>query len=173
MVTLIKPSASLAVSLHDIKSTLRLETAADDALLAGWVRIATAQAEDHLGFPLLVSEFEQRSLSTDTGSILLKKMHVRDVLSVNSGGITLLPEDFVRSDHSGQTRISLSDSINDIIVRFTAGAYGGVNEIPEPIRFGIARQVVHLYTHRDAPDVALFPNAVLALWQPYRLMRIQ
>ncbi len=172
MVILVKPSAALGVPLQDIKSTLRLETAADDALLAGWVRVATVQAEDFLGFPLLVAEFEQHSEGAGHGYISLAKAHVRDIINVQSGGIVLQPESYSRTDQKGVTRVSIADNAGDISVRYTAGAYNEANEIPEPIRFGIARQVIHLYTHRDAPEVALFPSAVLALWQPYRMMRI-
>jgi uncharacterized phiE125 gp8 family phage protein len=171
MIKCVKPSAMLAVALQDIKSSLRLDTSADDALLAGWIRAAVGQAEDYLGYPLLTAEFEQY-FHNERSALLLDKNPVREVLAVVQDTIALLANEYEREDNKGMTRISIAQYGAKISVRYIAGVYAEPNEIPESIRAGISRQVVHLYTHRDAPDIAAFPNAVLALWQPYRQMRV-
>ena len=42
----------------------------------------------------------------------------------------------------------------------------------EALRLGIIRLVAHLYTHRDRDDVGGVPTAVVALWRPWRRMRL-
>jgi uncharacterized phiE125 gp8 family phage protein len=165
MVTLFTPSAELPVSLAEIKSNLRLEGNTEDALLASLSRVATAQAEDFLRYGLLDAIFSQTEQVEQITKLCLQKPFVTEIISVTIEG-ALIP--------AAERQLKNNQLIFDVprtgslMMYYRAGAYAHPNEIPEPIRFGIARQVVHLFCHRDAPDVPTFPSAVLALWQPYR-----
>ncbi|MBC7504293.1 MAG: phage gp6-like head-tail connector protein [Sandarakinorhabdus sp.] len=104
----------LAVSLGEVKAFLRIEGDAEDALLAGFIRTATALCEAFIGQRL-----------------------IRQAL--------IEPPDGMAADWNG---------------------------IPEPLRHGIIRLVAHLFTHRDAADAGPPPTAVVAMWRPWRLLRI-
>ncbi len=163
MDTLITPSSVLATPLAEIKAALRLDHSTEDALLSAWARSATAQAEAFLGFSVLPAVFEYRAGAGGVAN--LSAQPVREIVSVRVDGA--LTTAYRRlNDCTVELAIPAE---NALVIRYVAGKWQQANEVPEPIRLGIARQVVHLYTHRDAPDIPVFPASVLAMWQSYRI----
>jgi uncharacterized phiE125 gp8 family phage protein len=170
MLTQFTPSTELPVSLAEIKSNLRLEGSVEDALLASLLRVATAQAEDFLKIGLLSTIFTQVEQVAQLTQVCLQKPFVSEIISVTVDGV-LVPATQIQLKNN--RLIFETAQTGSLITYYRAGAYTTPNDIPEPIRFGIARQVVHLFCHRDAPDVPTFPSAVLALWQPYRQLGLK
>jgi uncharacterized phiE125 gp8 family phage protein len=163
----------LAISLAECKAYLRLERDDEDAVLAGLIRTAAGLCEAFIGQWLMVRETEQR-LCADAGWQRLTALPVVAVLAVRDGE-TELPETafVVDIDVSGQGWVRLvSPGLGAPVVRYQAGLASDWNGIPEPLRQGLVRLVVHMFSHRDAADAGPPPAAVAAMWRPWRRMRL-
>ena len=163
----------LAVSLAEVKAMLRLEGDGDDALIAGQIRTATALCEAFIGGWLIERGGEQR-LAADTAWQRLGITPVVAVLAVVAGGADVPSEDWesdIDSDGCGWVRAKRPLPAG-ARVQFRAGLAADWNGVPEPLRAGIVRLAVHLFTHRDAPDAGPPPAAVAALWRPWRRLRL-
>lgn len=73
---------------------------------------------------------------------------------------------------NGWVRVPDAGTATRVDVRYTAGLGADWNGVPEPLRQGIVRLVSHLHARRDASDDSGVPMAVVALWRPYRRMRL-
>jgi uncharacterized phiE125 gp8 family phage protein len=166
------------VSLPEAQAFLRIETGDEEALLAGFVRSATALCESFLGLRLLEQEFEEM-LKPSGSWQALSVVPVRAIESVQgfppNGAATLLPSTAysIDIDASGTGWLRLLDpsAISRVRVRGLAGMAATPNEVPEAIRHGLLRLVAHLFADRDGPG-AEPPAAVTALWRPFRRMRL-
>jgi len=163
----------LAISLAECKAYLRLERDDEDAVLAGLIRTAMGLCEAFIGQWLLVRESEQR-LEAVGGWQRLPVLPVVAVLGVRDGETALPEADFAADiELSGQGWVRLNGaSLVAPVVRYRAGLAMDWNGIPEPLRQGLVRLVVHLFTHRDAADAGAPPAAVVAMWRPWRRMRL-
>ncbi|WP_439532094.1 head-tail connector protein [Polymorphobacter sp.] len=163
----------LAISLAECKAYLRLERDDEDAVLAGLIRTATGLCEAFIGQWLLVRETEQR-LVVGAGWQRLAVLPVTAVLGVSDGGVALVATAFeVDIEACGQGWVRLNGSgLAAPVVRYRAGMAADWNDIPEPLRQGMVRLVVHLFSHRDAADAGPPPAAVAAMWRPWRRMRL-
>ena len=163
----------LVVSLGEIKAFLRLERDEDDALIAGFIRTATALCEAFTGQWLIDRAAEQR-LETTLGWQRLMAVPVTAIAGIDTAAGPLLPNAFDSDiDAAGTGWVRLRSVLPERpVVRLSAGLGRDWNGIPEPLRQGIIRLVAHLYTHRDAADAGPPPAAVAAMWRPWRRLRL-
>lgn len=162
----------LAVSLAEIKAFLRLERDDDDALIAGFIRTATALCEAFTGQWLIARDAEQR-IDAVLGWQRLQAVPVMAIIGVGSA-IGPLPPDQYDSDidAAGTGWVRLRSLPQAPVVQLRAGLGCDWNATPEPLRQGIIRLAAHLYTHRDAADAGPPPAAVAAMWRPWRRLRL-
>ncbi|MFZ4687722.1 MAG: head-tail connector protein [Polymorphobacter sp.] len=164
---------AMAVSLAECKAYLRLARDDEDALLAGFIRTAMTLCEAFTGQWLIVRDCEQRLASSGEWQRILAAP-VTAVTGVFVGGMALATAAYETDiDASGTGWVRVHDSsASDVQVQFRAGLGADWNGVPEPLRQGLVRLVVHLFSHRDAPDAGPPPAAVAAMWRPWRRMRL-
>lgn len=174
MTVMVIESGAMAVSLAECKAQLRLERDDEDALLAGFIRTAMALCEAFTGQWLMARDAEQRLLADGSW----QRIEVLPVVAITavSGATGPVPPGNHESDidlsGTGWVRLLAVDGIERPVVRFRAGLAEDWNGVPEPLRQGIVRLVVHLFSHRDAADAGPPPAAVAAMWRPWRRMRL-
>jgi uncharacterized phiE125 gp8 family phage protein len=162
----------MAVSLAELKAFLRLERDDDDALIAGFIRTATALCEAFTGQWLIARDAEQR-VDAVLGWQRLSAVPVMAIGGVGGAAGPLPPDQYDSDiDAAGTGWVRLRSVPQAPAVQFRAGLGSDWNAIPEPLRQGIIRLAAHLYTHRDAPDAGPPPAAVAALWRPWRRLRL-
>lgn len=161
------------VSLAECKAQLRIGHDDEDASIAGHIRTAMALCEAFTGQWLIEREGRQR-LHDAGGWQRLTAQPVAAITAVESAGAPL-PADQYETDidaaGNGWIRLSIAAGTQPVAL-FRAGLGVDWNGVPEPLRQGIVRLVVHLFTHRDAADAGPPPAAVTAMWRPWRRMRL-
>lgn len=174
MLTEVLPPSSAPVAVEEVKAYLRLDGAGEDAILAGFIRTATALAEAFTGRTLIGREMSE-AIGVGPGWQQLRAMPVAAISGVETAGGPLAAGAYeIDIDLTGIGWIRVNDAgpARQASVRYTAGLGSDWNAVPEPIRQGIVRLVAHLHAYRDAPDVPGLPAAVAALWRPWRRMRL-
>lgn len=164
----------MAVSLAECKANLRLERDDEDALIAGFVRTAMALCEAFTGQWLIAREGEQR-LAQEACWQRIAVLPVVAISSVTGSVGPVVTGDYetdIDLSGTGWVRLTNPDAVARPVVRFRSGLAEDWNGIPEPLRQGIVRLVVHLFSHRDAADAGPPPAAVAAMWRPWRRMRL-
>lgn len=164
------------VSLAEAQAYIRVENGEEEALLAGFLRSATAACEAFVGSQLVEREFLVRL----DAAPYWQKLGVHPVRSIvevaavqpdgTRRALTAL-EYGVDIDASGNGLVRVSTGAHGVVeVRGNAGMARDANGVPEPIRQGILRLTSHFFTHRDTDTEP--PLAVTALWRPYRRVRL-
>ena len=173
MPTDLLPAAVTPVGVDEVRAFLRLETSAEDAVLAGFIRAATGLAEAFTGQMLIVRAVDER-VPSGCGWTRLKATPVVAIAGVDGMGGPLPAAAFeIDVDASGDGWVRIDGGTERFVtVRYTAGLAADWNAVPEALRAGIVRLCAHLYTHRDAPDGGSPPAAVVALWRPWRRLRL-
>jgi uncharacterized phiE125 gp8 family phage protein len=167
-------TGSMAVSIAECKAYLRLDRDNEDALIAGFIRTAMGLCEAFTGQWLIIREAEQRLAETAEW----QRLSARPVVAIIgvSGSNGALPgtayETDIDVDGGGWVRLLEPAGVTAPVVRFRAGMGVDWNGVPEALRQGLIRLVVHLFTHRDAPDAGAPPAAVAAMWRPWRRVRL-
>lgn len=174
---MLKPPAAEPISLAELHSYLKLEDDADAARLASLVRTAREACELFLGIALI--ERQVRLRTTLSGPrFYLSGGPVRrlDALShfIGADESVLDPASYPLCKGPVRVYLDLSSVPVGRVIQadYTLGLGPDWNAVPEAIRQGIMRLAAHQYEHRSNPAVAALPNAVTALWQPYRMVRI-
>lgn len=162
------------VALGEVKAYLRLTRDDEDSVIAGLVRSATALCEAFTGQWLLQRDGVERLAATGDWQRLAATPVVA-VAGVAAGGVALPAEAWTADvDASGDGWVRLTGAVRGpVTVRFTAGLGADWNGVPEPLRQGVIRLAVHLFSHRDAADAGPPPAAVAALWRPWRRLRVR
>ncbi len=172
MLAEVLPPSVAPVSVDEAKAFLRLEHGHEDAVLAGFVRAATALAEAFTGQWLMARDFTE-SLAATGGWQRLGVAPVTAITGATLAGMPLasgLYEIDIDADGSGWVRLLAGDATQKAVVSGRAGLSESWNGVPEPLRAGIVRMAAHLFSHRDEPEAAALPAAVTALWRPYRVL---
>ncbi len=175
----VEPALLAATALIEAKALLRLETVDEEALLAAQLRTALEMAEDFTGSVWLTAIYrEKRALRRE---IILRKrpfagLTALRILYANGSEVALDPslQETQASDH-GEAMLRLPDSVldgRDVIVSYRAGGFADWTNLPEGFRMGVLRMAAHLFAWRDAAGAAGVPNAVAALWRPYKHLRL-
>jgi uncharacterized phiE125 gp8 family phage protein len=167
-------SGPMAVSIAECKAYLRLERDDEDAAIAGFVRTAMGLCEAFTGQWLIIREGEQQLARTAEWQRLSVVPVVAIIAVVGSSGVVAGSsyETDIDSDGTGWIRLLDPTAVTAPVVRFRAGLGADWNGVPEALRQGLIRLVVHLFTHRDAPDAGAPPAAVAAMWRPFRRLRL-
>jgi uncharacterized phiE125 gp8 family phage protein len=173
LVTIVE-NGSMAVSISECKAYLRLERDDEDAVIAGFIRTAMALCEAFTGQWLIIRDAEQRLAETSEWQ-RLSALPVVSISGVN-GSNGPVPGTAYETDIDiggcGWVRLLEPMGVVAPVVRFRAGLGVDWNGVPEALRQGLIRLVVHLFTHRDAPDAGAPPAAVAAMWRPWRRIRL-
>jgi uncharacterized phiE125 gp8 family phage protein len=173
MATETAPMAPPPVNLDEVKGFLRIDDSSEDALLAALVRSAADLAEAFTGQKLIARDFVERIAATSCWT----RLSVTPVVAITGveGAAGALPvtgyEIDIDSAGDGWVRV-IAPADKHVRVQCRAGLAADWNGIPEALRLGIIRLVAHLYTHRDREDAGGVPTAVVALWRPWRRMRL-
>lgn len=170
----VMPPAAVPVALDEAKAFLRLDDSREDALIAGFIRAATALAEAFTGQRLIVRPVADGILPVVTWQRLAAAPVVA-ITGIAVGGVAVagsLFETDIDLAGDGWVRLTAPVAATRPIVAYTAGLAADWNGVPEPLRHGIVRLVSHFYANRDAADVGGPPAAVAALWRPWRRMRL-
>lgn len=166
------------VSIGEAQAYVRIETGEEEALLAGFIRTASALCESFINQVVIARDFQcdvpaggewQRVSATPVRSIVT-------VEAIDERGVTaaLTTDAYaidVDSSGDGWVRVAGGSAARRVRVSGSAGIAEDANGVPEPIRQGVLRLVAHLFTARDGPDGEP-PAAVTALWRPYRRLRM-
>ena len=166
--------AGAALPLDELKAFLRIEDAAEDAMLAGLLRAATEAVEAWLGWLLIAREVRERGQVKD-GAMVLRATPVQALASVarvDAAGVETIAADAVLE----VSRFGVGTVVIDgdrVVARYRAGLADDWNGLPEPVRLGVLRAAAHFYAHRDGGDEAGLPPAVARLVSPWRVKRVR
>lgn len=180
------PPALPGSALTELKEWLGINTPREDALLANLLNAALDICEAYTGVRPLAAPCEEvwpvRSAGLSlTGWQSLTTRPVTAITAIEAvavdGSRTALGtgdyEVDIDADGVGRFRINGAVTQARIAVRFTAGLAAGWADLPDAIRQGVLRLAAHHHRQRESggADTAP-PRAVVALWQPWRRMRL-
>lgn len=163
-------------ALAEVKSWLRIETAHDDAAIAGLVRAAIGMAEDFCGQVMFVRGGTE-VLPAGREWMRMRACPVRGItgargLPADGAAFALASDAYaidIGADGDGWVRVVQPGSAGRVEVDMTAGIASGWADLPDALRQGIVRLAAHLFAEREANAP---PAIVTALWRPWRRMRI-
>lgn len=169
---------ALAVSLADLKGYLRIELAAEDALLTRLIRVATDLCERFVGQGLMQRDAEE--VMPVTGA--WQRLSARPVVAIESamgvpaeGAEFALPVESYAVDidrnGDGWVKVVTPGAAGRVRVRYRAGLAADADAVPQGVRQGIVRMAAEMHVQRDG-DAVVPPAAVVALWRPWRRMRL-
>jgi uncharacterized phiE125 gp8 family phage protein len=178
------------LTLADAKGHLRLDSDADDALVATLITAARQMCEQQTW----------RALVTQTWDLLLEDWPIVDYIAVPRPPLLTVTSVTYRDEDGNTTTLSASayrvetayepgrivlkpdvtwpsvtlDTGLPITVRYTCGYGATAGSVPEPLRQGMRLVLGHLYENREAVVVSGFqavkvPLTVEWLWQPYEV----
>ena len=188
--TLVTAPASEPVTTAEAKSWLRVDHSSDDALIDALVKSARQWGESFTGRAFVTQTWDAYWDGFAFGdTIVLPKAPLASVTHVkyyDSGGTlqTMTSADYAVFAPAGEMaqpgRVILNDGatwpsarghMNDVVVRFVAGA--AVASVPEGIKSAIKQLVAHWYEHRGEAaagfSVQSVPMVVDYAFWPYRV----
>ncbi len=186
---LVTPPEVEPVTLDEAKAHLRLDTDADDVYVSALITAARERVELFLRRALITQAFEYTLDGFATTQVIdLPRPPLQAVESiqyVDTAGIIqpLSQEHYVVDASSGEIgRVSLAwnrfwpitrSSINNVIIRFTAGYGESAEDVPRVIRQGILIEISNLYENREdivvGQNISMLSLSERLLW-PYRAL---
>ena len=177
---IVVPADLAGAALDELKAWLAISTPADDAALVALLRAALDTCEAFTGTMPLEAECEE-TLPADTGWHMLAARPVQSITQVDT-----LADDGTRAplavgdyavdldaDGTGRVQLLRRPATGRVTVRFTAGMASDWSGLPDGMRHGTLRLAAHHYRHRnEGSEAGTPPSAVVALWQPWRRMRL-
>jgi uncharacterized phiE125 gp8 family phage protein len=182
------------IAVADLKTHLRLDSAAEDAMLASLITTARLQVEAALSLALITQHWIWTLNCWPEGASLpLPMTPIQSISAITvyqTGGPLTLPAAAYLVDGTttparlmARTPWLQPTDPNGITVRFVAGFGPNPADVPAPIRQAILVLAAHWYNHRDtdpgcAAGAALhgqptsLPVLVSQLLQPYRRPRL-
>ncbi len=175
------PADATPVSLEEAKAHLRIETSEDDAIIAGYIRAATLIAEGFIGHPLIQQDIRDILPASVQGGGQWQRLAQAPVAAIvqvegipAEGSIFALPvTDYaidIDAGGTGWVRVMNKGAAGRIRISYRAGIAANANAVPDAIRIGLLHMIAHLFASRDV--VADPPAAIVALWRPYRRLRL-
>ena len=179
------------VTLAEAKAHLRVDTSADDTLIASLIVTSRLNVEAAVGLALITQSWSYFLDAWSRGPAL--RLPLRPVQSIaavrlydDSGVVTTLGPDTYLLDGAGSpARLVRKGALawlkpgrvaNGIEVAFTAGYGNAAADVPGPIRQAILLLTAHWYDHRSPLEVGPLahpvPDAVAELLNPYRPVRL-
>jgi uncharacterized phiE125 gp8 family phage protein len=178
--TIITPAELDPAALAELKQWLGISTAQDDAVLTALLRAALDTCEHFTGLIPLLATCEE-VLPVASGWRWLATRPVQSIAQVEGipaeGARFALPlanyAIELDADGGGRVRVSNPGAAGRIAVRFTAGLAPDWASLPDALRHGVLRLAAHQHRERDNPSASpLPPVAVVALWRPWRRLRL-
>ena len=164
-----------AVALDEVRAFLRVANSDEDALIAGFVRSASAACEAFTGLALVAREVRETVVPGAWRRLSATPVRsIDEVAAVASDGAEtpLAPDSYrIDIDAAGDGWVRVPGAEERARVRYSAGLATDWNGLPEPLRQGIVRLAAHLYAVRGE-GAASPPACVAALWRPWRRMRL-
>ena len=194
MLSVITPSTAESVSLAEVKAQARIDTDAEDDLIAAYIVAARQWCEAYVARPLTATAVTYR-LQLD--SFCDKRYYHKGVIYfpvapvLATTGISYLPSDgsnsttWASSDYTFDTNSEPArlapiygavypntlEQLNSITIPFTAG-YSTTADVPQGCRAAIKMLAAELYENREnivtGTIVAEVPFGVKALLDPHR-----
>lgn len=178
MRTIIAPPTPPPAALAELKLWLGITTTRDDAPLLALLRAGLESCEAFTGILPLETECEE-ILPAQTGWRGLATRPVQAITGLWSvpaeGARVALAADAyaIDLDADGAGRIRATSDRARIAVRFTAGLAPDWDALPESLRHGVLRIAAHQHRTRESESAGQVPPpAVIALWRPWRRMRL-
>lgn len=165
--------ASEPVTVSEAKLYLRLDTNAEDALLAEQIAAARMTAEQWMRRSLITQSWKlgyDHGIPACVGLPMGPVSAVVSVVCVQQGGATtaLAAESFWLNAARDAVHLAAPVFAFRVEITYVAG-FGAAAAVPMPIKQGILAHVAHLYDNRG--DLAL-PEAAAQLYLPYRDVRL-
>jgi len=180
------PPALPASALAELKEWLGINTTREDALLGNLINASLDICEAYTGARPIEAVCEEiwpvrpRVLSLSGW----QRLSTRPLASIDSmesiaanGSRAALPggiyEFDIDADGSGRFRLIGPVGESRVAVRFTAGIAPDWDSLPDALRQGVIRLAAHHHRQRETGNAETAPpRAVVALWQPWRRLRI-
>jgi uncharacterized phiE125 gp8 family phage protein len=181
------PTATLPVSLDDMKDYLKVSTTADDTLITALIKAAARYLENYLSRALLNKTITEKHDSFPMGTTPIE-LRIAPVSAITS--ITFLDTDGTTTTTWGTSNYTLDNSSSlgrarvilkqsafypstaiqaaAVTITYTAGYGTATTDIPDEILTAIKLLVADLYQNRE-PKVKQLPTTVEHVVQPYRI----
>ena len=177
---LITPPVLPPAALAELKDWLGITTAQDDAPLTRALAAALELCEGFTGSVPLECECEEW-LAVTGGWQRLATRPVQAIAAVEGvpaegARFALNLADYeidLDAGGGGLVRMLAPGLARRIAVRFTAGLASTWEALPETLRHGVIRLAAHQHRARDSDGAGpVPPAAIVALWRPWRRMRL-
>lgn len=171
--------SSLDAALADAKAFLRVDGNGDDPAIAAMIASAASLCEGFTG-QLAIARGVREAIVADACWQRLSATPVLAIDAVAAASVGAAPAALdpgayaldIDAAGDGWVRVARSPDWTVATVDYHAGIAADWAGLPDPLRQGVLRLVAHLYACRDRSDDAGPPAAVVALWRPYRRMRL-
>jgi len=180
--TLVQP-ADVSTALAELKTWLAISRPNEDALLESLLRAGIEACEGFTGQAPL-SQIVEEAVPVCAGSHALSSRPVRaflavDLVAADGSRKPLEPDDYefaIESDGSARIELPRRFTGRGVTARFEAGLADGWGTLPAPLKQGVIRLAAFEYRERDRSGAAAADNAppasVIALWRPWRIVRL-
>jgi len=177
---IIAPPALAPAALDELKAWLAITTSSEDSTLTALLNAALETCEAFTGLMPLEAGCEE-VLPADTCWRALQTRPVQAVTGVEGippegARFALAPADYaidLDADGGAHVRIVNPGAAGRVAVRFTAGLAPDWAGLPDGVRHGVIRLAAEAYRRRDGEGQGLSPPAaIVALWRPWRRMRV-
>lgn len=184
------PPAAEPVTVADAKAHLRIDTDAEDTLIASLVLTSRLHIETALSLALITQSWTLlRDRWPSAGHVDLPLAPLRSVGEVRvktaNGDASVVPEQSYLIDLASRPpRLVWNNcapplpglAANGIEIELTAGFGDTADSVPAPLKRAILMLTAHWYEHRDPQEIgragARIPDAVSDLINPFRTIRL-
>ena len=181
--TIVQPADVSASALAELKTWLAISRSSEDDMLLDLLRASHETCEHFTDRSLLLQAIEER-LAPTPGPHALASRPVRTMISAelvapDGSRSPLMPEAYsTEIDPDGRACVTFVRSFDAraVAVRTSVGMAATWDDLPAPLKQGIVRLAAFEYRDRDraAKDraTAMPPASVVALWRPWRALRL-
>ncbi|MDP1027790.1 hypothetical protein Q5H91_11240 [Sphingomonas sp. KR1UV-12] len=161
--------AVVAAAVAAAKGLLRLEGTAEDAVLTRLVNGAIEAGEVYCGVRFTERTVEAALTGTGDWQALAERPVVAITGVAATGGGALAVDAHAVDIEGGLGRVRVPAGMQ-VLVTYRAGLAPRWTAMPAGVAHGVVLLAVHWFENRGAD--AMPPAAVVALWRPYRRLRI-
>lgn len=178
------------VTVSEAKAHLRLDSSAEDLLIASLILTSRLHVEAALGLAL-ISQAWTLTLDRwpDGDAVVLPMRPVQAIAQVRvrdaaAGALVVDPASYRLDGQGVPARLvrrevgwpSTHQNSAGVEIDFVAGFGAAAADVPEPIRHAVLLLVAHWYEHRDPIEIGAagtaIPRPVSELLAPYRVVRL-
>ena len=179
---IVAPPSLAPAALTELKAWLGITTSRDDAELTALLMTALDLCEGFTGaMPLQAGCEEVLPASGDWQTLSTRPVQAMTGVAKIAAtgqrtGLTASDYEFdIDAAGAGRIRTKVPLDQSRVAVSFTAGLATSWSALPDPLRHGIMRLAAHEHRLRDGERTTQRlspPAAVVALWRPWRTMRL-